>query len=546
MSELRLTATDALARALRQQHALDQRRAGRAVWEAPRIVSLEQWVADTWAETWPQEQLLSGSQGLALWLAAIERDNPGLLSTLACARAALAAERLLLRYRLDAARLPAYSAEERAWLDWHAQVRRRMDQQGWLLAEELPWRLARIIDAGDIALPQQVVLHGFDGPLDPAAAALLQALARRCRCRRAEPPAIAPVRLGLRPSVRVAQYRYVAATIAERLRRTETPPRIVVVLPDAAQRLALEAALLDHVAPWRLRIGNPHGAPWRWSQGLPLAAQPLIDSAQALLALQPGLNDFDTLSRLLLSPVLWPGPASEAAAELETGLRRRGWPRLRLSMLIRVAPAAVAEALSRLAAVLATEPRRALPSRWAQAFEQRLQALGWPGPGQLPSAAFQRVRELRRRLARLGAFDRLLGEIDASRARFWFDELLHAGFEPRADHEQPLLIADPAQAVALPCDLLLVCDASVDAFPGRAAPTPFLAIEAQRAAGVPEASAETHRAAALAQAAALCAQAGEIQVLVPAVDERGAELLPSALFDVDWQPDAPQPRASLS
>lgn len=535
--ELILTASDALARCLREDYALNQQRSGRSVWRTPRIASLRQWTADSWAETWPVEQLISGTQALALWLEVIERDERNLVSSLACAREALRAERLALSYGLDPQRLPAYSEEQQAWQRWRRAVRARMRRNHWLLREDLDVLAVTALRSGRWPVPARIKLHGFYLQQPPATQALLSALQTRSTVENINPAsgAVEPKRFLCADADR--QFRHIAALIRTRLQETAatTPPRIVVVLADAeARRDELSEALTDLVAPWRRLAGDTRGTPWRWERGQALTAQAWVEAANAVFALDLENNPVDAVSRLLLSPILWQDWV-EQAASLDADLRRLGRPRLRLETVLELAPAALTARLNALLTVMRNEPRRARPSIWVEHLSARLDALSWPGTAVLPSPVFQSVRELRQRLSRLGAMDGMLGTVDIGRARLWLGELLRAGFEPRAEHEQPITLSTPEEALALPCDLLIVCDANADTFPGRSAPTPFLAIEAQHAAGIPEASPETHLVHQRSLITALCAQAAEVQILAPAVDARGAELLPSMLFGDNWQ-----------
>ncbi len=536
--ELVLTASDSLARFLREDYAVKQRLAGHAVWHPPRIASLRQWTADTWAETWPVEQLISSTQALTLWLEAIERDERDLLASLACAREALRAERLALTYGLDSQQLPAYSEEQQAWLRWRRTVRARMRRNHWLLREDLDAIACADVRSGHWPVPGRVQLYGFDLPQPPATQALLSALQTRSSLEHitAAPDTASAQRYLCADADQ--QFRHVAALIRERLQSADAsaPPRIVVVVTDAeTRRDELTAALSDQIAPWRRLAGDTRGTPWRWDRGPALTAQAWVEAAAAFFALDLENNTVDAISRLLLSPVLW-RELIQQSASLDVELRRLGRPRLRLETLLELAPATLIPRLTVLLATMRSEPRRAHPSAWAEHLTARLDALSWPGSAVLPSPVFQSVRELRQRLSRLGAMDGMLGQIDLGRARLWLGELLRAGFEPRTEHEQPVTLSTPEEALALPCDLLILCDANAEAFPGRSTASPFLAIEAQRAANMPEASPETHLTWSRALVTALCAQAAEVQILAPAVDARGAELLPSALFGNDWQP----------
>lgn len=538
---LRLAATDAVARALREHYALAQRAAGQRLWETPRILSLAQWVADTWVETWPTEQLISGSQALALWHEVITADGRDLLSPLACAREALRAQRLSIVYDLEPERLPRYSDEQRAWYRWYRRVRDRMTEQGWLLREHLDARVAAGLRDGSLPVDGDVELHGFDRSMQtPAARAVLDALARRAPVRPASVSRAVPAT----PTARSlpdddSQFRHVATRIRSQLRdsRPDATPRIIVALPDpAGRRERLDGLLVEFVAPWCRLPGDRRGVPWRWEPGRPLPQQPWVEAALAVLHLDARDNGFAALSRLLLSPPLWPGSQRQAAAWLDLQLRETGLPRLHLRSVVAAAPDPIRARLESLLAAISSEPPRAPPGAWAEALERRLGAFQWPAEANLSSAAFQGLRELRVRLARLGGLDTTLGRIDLATARMWLGELLRGGFEPRVEHPQPVLLTTPEDAVGLSCELLIVCDVNTDAFPDRASATPFLALEAQRAAGVPEATPESRLARAQTLADVLRCDAAEVLLLTSAVDERGAELLPSPLFAADWQP----------
>ncbi len=543
-----LTATDRLARALREDESLARRAEGLSVWEAPKVRSLRQWLQDAWAESWPSAQLINATQHLVLWLQAVERDRRGVIGAMGCAREAQASARLLSDYALDPAELPAYSDEHQAWRAWYGRVQQRLRAADWITAEQLPAIVAAGLRDGSIAAPEVVQLAGFGTATTPAERAVLAALAERSEVRSFElqPPTARRVQ-GWRCADVESQCRVIAEAVRLKLApyadHAAPAPRIVIVLPDAdARREIIEDALTDLVAPW-LRLPHESDAQvWRWDRGRSLSEQPCNEAALALLALDAHGNEPQAISRVLLAPLLWPAAQRAAAAGLDARLRERPLPRYSLRRLASQAAApAVQDTLTRLAELVAVAPSRALPSAWSAHFLARLELMRWPTAPDLPSAVFQNVRELRRELAHLAALDGQTGTIDAARARLWLSELLKRRFEARAEYAQPVLIAAVEDAVALPCDLLIIADADAGAFPGPARSSPFLPIEAQRAAGIPQAAPQTWLAHRQAQIEALTAQAAEVLVLAPHVDERGGEVLPSPLFAVDWQ-DAPAPR----
>ncbi len=546
---LTLTAGDRQARTLREDDNVRRRAEGRAAWEAPNVRSLAQWLQDVWAESWPSAQLLNSTQMLALWLDAVERDRRGVIGALGCAREALEADRIATLYRLDVDRLPVHSEEHRAWRSWRRRVHQRLREHDWVFAAQLPGRVAAGLRDGSIVAPREIRLAGFGDALTPAEREVLDVLSGLTQVDVVEPPVPQDASAtGWRVADADAQFRVIAEEIRERLSAcigNETPPqRIVVVVPDAdARRVQFEAALTELVAPWRRRE-DPAAAPWRWDRGRPLTERALTDAALALLALDARDNEPAAISRMLLAPALW-GDRLHAAAALEARLRDMALPRYSLARVVERESdhgGPLRERMQALADFVGSAPARALPSAWSAQFQARLDLFCWPATGDLPSSAFQVLRELQRELSRLAALDTQTGTIDAARARLWLNELLKRRFEPRVESAQPVLIAAPEDALGIDCDLLIVADADAATFPGPARANPFLPIEALRAAGLPQAAPQTWLAQQRDTVCRLLAQSRETIAIAPIVDERGGEVLASPLFDLHWQA-APAPRA---
>lgn len=553
-SVLILTATDRLARALREDHSLRARAQDLAVWEAPPIKSLRQWVQDQWTASWPAEQLLNATQELVLWRDAIAEDEQGprLLAPLAAAREARRADQLVHRYRIDPDRWPAAREEHAAFLRWRRRVGERKRRERWLGAAELPAAVARGLREQRIRAPAQLRLCGFVQAPTPSEQRLLDAL-RTAGCAveiDAPAPATgAPIRRWRLPDAD-AQYRAMAVALRERLSAADPqPPRLIVALPDPdASRDALEAAWRPILAPWLQQAED--GArvlPWRWGTGRPLAEQPWIAAALRIAALEADDNEPAAVSGLLLSTALWTGDERDAAAAADATLRDRGWPRLRYLRLLEAMPPLLRPRFDALLARLRAEPARALPSEWAEYLRARLQSLNWPGNAPLDSIAFQATREWERLLQRLAAMDGQLGRVRRAEALRWLGELARsARFDPRVESTQPILILPLEEAVGLPGDALFVGDLGGTGFPGLADPSPLLPLDAQREAGLPGAQAGRWLARARALATALIEQAQELSLYAAATDASGAEQAPSPLFgaEADWPALAAPVRAS--
>lgn len=539
-----LAATERLARELREDANLRRAREGASVWEAPRIASLSRWLVDTWTASWPDAQLLSATQELVLWREAVERDEAGaqLLAPLSAAREARRADQLIRRYRIDLDRAPAWQEEHQAFRRWRRQVQRRLRENAWLTSADLAGEVEALIRSGSVARPQAIELAGFLEALPPAEQAVLEALAEAGTEIRHREPETSAARVYRRIAADdETQFRFVAQDIRERLRavadHAQPPPRILIALPDTeSRREALEASLRDLLAPW---AATGEGAlPWRWERGPRLSEQPLIDTLLAVLQIAAENNAPALCSRVLLSSALWTEGQRAQAAAADHALRRAGVPRIRLARLIAELQEPVAARFEALRAILAAAPRRALPSEWAAHFRARLDALGWPGTQALDSQAYQAMRAGRGLLDRLGTLDAQLGRVPMSSAREWLAELARSTvFAPRVEHTQPVLVTSLDEAAALSADVLYVLDVAAARVPALARPTPFLALEAQRAAGIPESAPEHWLARAQRQAARLLQScAPEVQICLSAVDARGALVQPSALYGLatDW------------
>ncbi len=550
---LTLTATDRLARALREDHSLAARAGGAEAWEAPQIKSLRQWIQDVWTASWPQQQLLNATQELVLWRDVISADDgPSLLAPLAAAREARRADQLAHRYLLPLKPHSATRDEHGAFLRWRGRVNARKLRERWIGAAELAAEVAQAIRQGQIRAPARLCLAGFVEPPAPAEQRLLDLLAERGTVvEQAPAPTWPTTPQYLQAADAETQYRLIAAALRARLddcaRCNQPPPRLVVALPDAErQRDLVESAFRPVLAPWLQHLdGSARVLPWRWGNGQALAEHPWIACALTIASLELERNDPAAISRLLLSSALWSDEERALSAEADARLRDRAWPRLRLLRVLEAMPPPMQARFTALIDLLRAAPNRALPSDWAEHYRARLAALGWPGGNALDSAAYQACGDWERLLTQLAAMDGQLGRVRRAEAGHWLGELARNGrFEPRVEHAQPILILPLADAAGLPCDALFIADLGGGGFPGLANPSPFLPLDLQARAGVPGADPARWLAQARRLAQHLSALAPTVAAYAPAVDGSGAEQSPSPLFGTpgDWQP-APPPAA---
>ncbi|WP_341918658.1 PD-(D/E)XK nuclease family protein [Hydrocarboniphaga effusa] len=546
---LTLTASDRLARALREDHSLQARGQGAQVWEAPAIQSLRQWMQDAWTASWPIEQLLHSTQELALWRDAVQQDVQGaaLLAPLSAAREARRAEQLVARYELSLPR--PQSEDHQAFARWRAEFRDRLQRRGWLVSADLPAQVIAAVRAGRIRAPQRIVLAGFGATLAPSERSLFAALeAAGSRIERWQPPRFSPELQRLRHADAQAQFRAIGADIRRRLMpfadHSSPPPRIVIAMPDPdGRRELLESIFRPLLAPWLqgLEASHQRPQPWRWEAGGALADQPPIAAALALAELRPRDNAPDLVGRVLLSSALWDEFDRGLGARAEARLRDEGWPRISFERLTAALPERLQARYLALRDAIAAAPSRALPSAWSQHWQQRLRTVQGPWSPQSDSAGFQLYREWERLLARFSSMDAQLAQVSAGEALSWLRELARsARFDARVEYTQPVLILRLDEAMGLPCDVLYLADLSADGFPGRPrggeAHSDYLPLDPQIAAGVPGAAPALLLARSRELAAELLTLAPEVSLHVVAFDERGAQVTPSPLFGTptDW------------
>ena len=540
---LTLTASDRLARALREDHSLQARSQGAEVWEAPAIQSLRQWMQDAWTASWPIDQLLHATQELALWRDAVEQDAQGaaLLAPLSAAREARRAEQLIARYELSLPR--PQSEDHQAFARWRSEFRDRLQRRRWLVSADLPAQVIAGVRAGRIRAPQRIVLAGFAATLTASERSLFAALeAAGSRIERWQPPSFSPEFKRLRHADAQAQFRSIGADIRRRLMpfadHTTAPPRIVIAMPDPdGRRELVESIFRPMLAPWLhgLEASTQRPQPWRWEAGGALADQPPIAAALAVAELRLRDNAPSLVGRVLLSSALWDEFDRGLGARADAQLRDEGWPKLSFERLIAALPGRLKSRYLALREAIASAPSRALPSAWAQHWEQRLRTLQGKWSPQSDSAGFQLYREWERLLARLSSMDAQLAQVSAGEALSWLRELARsARFDARVEYTQPVLILRLDEAVGLPCDVLYLADLSADGFPGRPrggeAHSDYLPLDPQIAAGVPGAAPALLLARSRDLAAELLTLAPEVSLHVVAFDERGAQVTPSPLF----------------
>ena len=494
-----VTSTRRLARVLSQEADSWHRAHGARVWETPSILPMQAFVAALYDRAQHDPRLtgvrapLTQAQEAAVWQSVVSSSDVALASP--ARAAALAADAWSLAHQWDiAGRVRHYTQSDdvRLFAGWAAAFERRIDEIGAVDTARLPDALQRLIAAGQLAAPAEVVFVGFDA-LNPQQQALVNALqAAGSRC---EPWVPSPAPRGTAWRAPTADPRdeaeRMADWVAARL-RDHPRSRIGIVVPDlAARRAALVHALDAVLEPSALLAPPDRSRAYSVSLGETLSDYPLIAAALRTLRLAIGELPFGEISAWLRSPHL--ALAESGTCErFDVELRRRSGRLVTLDQLFAVALdgdrgfASLRDTLHALRAWrtrVAGSARRA--SDWAALWVEALQAAGHPGDATLDSAEYQTLVRWRELMAEFAAIGRVEGALDAHDALRRLAQLASSTIFQPDGGDPPVQVLGVLETAGLTFDHCWVMGLTAESWPPSARPHPLLPIELQRAAQMP-------------------------------------------------------------
>ena len=388
-----------------------------------------------------------------------------------------------------------------AFLGWMQALERKLRENGWITASQLPRALLDRVTAG--AIVPGIVFHaGFD-ELSPADRRLFDA------CRGQEWNARSTIarpqqyRVGLRDSTEELLQ---AAAWARRKLEAHPGARIGVIVRGLAGLSAATERIFDDVFHGRMDFAHDTPAAFHISAGEPSSEVPLIAEALLILGLKSGLR-IGEAGMLLRSPFL--GIDKAQASRLYSDLRRQGVENISFEVeTIRRAFPALAKA--------ADEVReRQHPSEWSAVFSKLLLRAGWPGERPLNPAEHQTVEHWKNLLSELAALDVVLPRMTYEQALQRLRRIAHnRRFAPR-DEGAPVQIMDMLEAAGSQFDALWIAGMHGGVWPEAPRPNPFLPLSLQRSAGMPHSSPERELAYARRVTERLLASATEVVCSYP-------------------------------
>ena len=536
-----IAGTTRLARRIRFRYGQWRREADASVWRRPAVFSWQEWMGQMWEDSLlrggkaGESTLLSSQGSLMLWEQALGKDAVAGFDLEQNAELARRSWNLALEYGLNLERLrsAAEGEDERRFARWAERFEALRTSGSWLEPAELPTLLTQDLLSGAISACGPLYLLGFDDPLPPPQAQLLES--------------VRAAGVSIKESPRATQ----AASICqveyengdEELQAAATwavEGNAGLVLVDFTERAPrARRALLDRMQPaWQAR-GFPQDAPLNSAETRSLGHFGPAEMALDALYLLPTVVDFEVISRVLRGAYLR-GSNSEggARAQVERRIREElvGGEITRTQLMSRAVEGAPLLAKALQHAWKAARKVRGKGTThsyrsWAAVFTSFLRELGWPGRRPLVSSEQQAVDAFSRMLSEFGACDAISARpVTLSAALSRLNTMARERkFQPQGPDEAVELL--PVQETAgMHFNRLWVAGSGANLWPRATRPAPLLPLALQRRLKMPQASAQAALIQARQQTAGLLHSADEIVFSWSKVAEEGVETSCSPLI----------------
>ncbi len=547
------------ARSLRRAFEKRERDAGRLAWQSPSALTWTDWARSLWTEltvTGREDRLLlNAAQEHSLWREIIASSTAGKTLSSADALAEMAGS----AYSLAAAHLAtpriratANTFDSRAFAGWAESFAKISAGEDCLPAARLDDALSEHVRSGALRVGGAVLVVGFED-LSPAQVRLIEAL-------RAGGADIAEGAVEGDSSREQRRARTVVGTPRDELifaarwlreqfsdAGAEAPKRIAVVLTRPEEsRAEMESVFREVLAPELQPVAaDTSTAPWEFVSGAPLATQPMIVDALALIRLVRGPLAIERLSALLRSPFIGVESERLRAAPFDAQVLRRG-PYLMpevdldgLSRLVRVQSQSRGAAAYRpawlrpLIELQRARLRRAANrgyAEWAEVIRELLRTANWPGDRPPTPAEFACARAWDANLDLLATLDFRGSRVSFSAA---VEELEHVLAKARVSPlpaDAPVEIMRPEDAEGSSFDAVVLLHATDESWPEAVGVDPLLGWPLQRELGLAGADPSRDVARSRARLESLVRRSSSVLALSASADERGA-LRPSPLLE---------------
>jgi ATP-dependent helicase/nuclease subunit B len=539
------------ARTLRQAFNERQRADGLRAWDAPGAVAWADWTRGLWSglavEGHELRVRLNAAQEHQLWREIVEASVAArtLSAPDALAKMASSAWSLAAAYRATGRiRATATTFDTRTFAAWTESFRKFCASESWVASAEVEEVLCAHAGSGVLRLDGPVLVAGSE-ELAPAQSALIDALqasgaqiteAALESSETSTSSRVATVLPTPRDEMVFAAW-WLQELFADRAFDSK-PPRIAVIVPQPEEcRAELESVFRQILAPELQPIeADNSAAPWEFSAGTPLFAQPMISDALAALRLAQGPLPIERLGALLRSPFIGVSSERMAAARFDANVLRRApylLPELDMVGLTRLirqqsdsgkSSTFVSTWLKAFddvrVARLRTSGSRSY-AEWSEVIRDLLRAANWPGDRAPTPFEFSTASAWDATLDLLATLDFRGQRASFASAVKTFEQLLQSARVSPLATGAPVQIMRPEEAEGGVFDAVVLLHATDQAWPEAANLSPLLGWPLQQELRLPGANAPRDADRATMHAESLLRRTSKLLVLSAAADERG-------------------------
>lgn len=489
-----VTANARSARALAFLYAEEQRAKNIEMWPSPQIFDWESWLSSLWQQVSTSDPdaplLLTPWQERTLWKMVQQADAALVVSTDGIAAMAQSAYALLSDYRRHGERNTTWlETDAEHFRQWAKTFDQRCRERNWTSRSELASLLSRAVRAGNIALPKQILLIGFDR-FTPAQQILLQSL-REAGLIAEDSPAAPPETKSRMRIVADDLHQEMTACAWWCRKKIEGNGsiRIGVIAPDVSEiRAETERVFRSVLMPESLDLTiDSAPMPFEFSLGVPLATVPVIRAALLLLRWTSSPLTEEQISWLLLSGFLHQHSTETATlARFDFKQRASGALSPEATLKIFLSNRVPAPFAARAKQVLeAAKPGSGTYSQWADLTETLLQIAAWPGYSTPDSIQFQAMQRWSRLLDEVALLDFAGRSVTlAAFVQALEKQAQETIFTPESYHA-PIQILGALESSGQTFDAMWFLDADDSHWPLSGKPHPLLPKWLQRSAGMP-------------------------------------------------------------
>lgn len=505
VDSLTLTVNTRLARWLLFHHSRQQAQADRKIWEAPAIYFLNDWLRQTWLNSWPDYYVLTELQSRHLWQKIIREDaetsSLNLLHIQGAAGHAASAYQLIRQYRLPdhPAQFNSYTEETKTFRRWMSLYQDQLKNWRALDPSELIDNVSQRMEEGHIVLPRKIIFNGFD-EITPQMQDWLDFLKSKnvsTHFLPSEPTSVTPENLqNIITQKRATVQKYEDANeeviqCARWIRSTyKVGKTIGIIVPNLEDyRGIIEREFKAELAPESVYPWKEISAPFNLSLGTPLSHEPMVHLALLLLSQRRKRMPLLTFSTLITSPFLkCPPEEKKFRRELDWSMRGDNLTHVYLPQAIPLKDKKRGPALIKFLDIImkwVDDKSFRLPSEWAGEITKLLKNAGWPrgfkesedseaARQNLSSRQYQALDSWKSGLDSLATLDRVLSTINryqaVSHLTYIIGETL---FQPQT-HEEPIQVVGLLESAGMEFDDLWIMGCHADTLPPVPNPNPFL------------------------------------------------------------------------